>query len=81
MASKLKILAGKDVVDILGQFGFKVFNQKGSHVKLRRIAGGAKETLVVPKHDPISKGTLKAIFNQASAYISPTDLRPHFYTK
>jgi len=81
MASKLKVLSGDDIVDILGQFGFEVFNQKGSHIKLRRIEGGIKETLVVPKHDPISKGTLKAIFNQASAYISQTDLRLHFYTK
>ena len=81
MSSKLNVLSGDDVVDILGRFGFEVFSQKGSHIKLRRTAGGVKETLVVPKHDPISKGTLKAIFNQASAYISQTDLRLHFYTK
>lgn len=79
MAPKLKQLSGNDVVGILKGFGFSMHRQKGSHVKLRRVAHGVKETLVVPNHDPISKGTLKAIFNQASAYIPRNDLQQHFF--
>lgn len=78
MAPKLKTLSGKEVVEILESFGFRVKSQRGSHIKLLRIAG-EKETLVVPDHDSISRGTLKAIFNQASVYIPQSDLRRHFY--
>ena len=58
MASKLKVLSGDDIVDILGQFGFEVFNQKGSHIHLRHPT---KPPLTVPNHGEIAKGTLKAI--------------------
>lgn len=79
MGTKLKILSGTDVADILAKFGFVVHSQKGSHLKLRRIVSGTKETLIIPSHDPISKGTLKAVFNQASRYIPEAELRKHFY--
>ena len=80
MGSKLKTLSGKDVVSILSSFGFSVFSQKGSHIKLKRVVIGNSEVLIVPNHNPISKGTLKGIFNQASEYIPKQDLYSHFYT-
>lgn len=79
MAPKLKILSGKDVVRILARFGFEVRGQRGSHVKLRRVVNGENETLVLPNDASISKGTLKAIFNQASAYVPQAELRRYFY--
>ncbi|WP_228061572.1 type II toxin-antitoxin system HicA family toxin [[Phormidium] sp. LEGE 05292] len=38
---RLKRLSGAEVVAILVNFGFQVYSQKGSHIKLRRqgIAG------------------------------------------
>lgn len=80
MGSKLKVLSGNDVVKILSSFGFSVFSQKGSHIKLKRTVVGNLEILIVPNHNPISKGTLKGIFNQASEYVSRTELYQHFYT-
>ncbi len=77
---KLRVLSGKEVVKILSKFGFEVISQRGSHVKLRRILpDGAKQTLTVPLHDELDKGTLKAIIRQASKYIPEEKLRPHFY--
>lgn len=38
-----------------------------------------EETLLVPERNPIPRGTLKAIFNQASEYISKSELQKHFY--
>ena len=77
---KLRILSGKEVVKILSNFGFEVVSQKGSHVKLRRILPeGTKQTLTVPLHDELDKGTLKAIFRQASRYIPEGELKPYFY--
>ena len=76
---KLKVLSCRDVIKVLGSFGFKVAGQKGSHIKLRRLSDGTKQTLTIPDHPEIDKGTLKAIFNQSSKYISATELKPHFY--
>ena len=77
---KLRVLSGKEVVKILSKFGFEVISQRGSHVKLKRILpDGTKQTLTVPLHDELDKGTLKAIIRQASRYIPEEELRRHFY--
>ncbi|MGL5806314.1 MAG: type II toxin-antitoxin system HicA family toxin [Xenococcaceae cyanobacterium] len=47
---KLKRLAGAEVIAILKQFGFEIYSQRGSHIKLRRISIAGKETLTVPNH-------------------------------
>jgi hypothetical protein len=51
------------------------------HFKLRRRGPHGDETLVVPNHSPIAKGTLRAIFVQASGYVPQSELRPHFYNE
>ena len=68
--TKLKILSGEDVIKILESFNFEKVGQKGSHVKLRRIITRINQTLTIPNHKVLDKGTLRAIFNQASKYIS-----------
>ncbi|MCD6473547.1 MAG: type II toxin-antitoxin system HicA family toxin [Thermoplasmata archaeon] len=78
--SKLKLLSGKEIIKIFSKFGFEIVSQRGSHVKLRRILeNGTKQTLTVPIHDELDKGTLKAIFRQALRYIPEEELRPYFY--
>lgn len=76
---KLKVLSCKDVIKILESFDFEVVSQKGSHVKLRRILKGIKQTLTIPDHKELDKGTLRAILNQASRYISAEKLKGFFY--
>jgi len=77
---KLRRLSGSDVISILGQFGFAVITQRGSHVKLRRVrADGSKETLTVPNHRELDTGTTRAILRQASRFIPEAQLRAHFY--
>ena len=78
--SKLKTLSGGEVIRILSRFGFGVVSQKGSHVKLRRVlSDGTKQTLTIPLHEELDRGTLRAIFRQALRYIPEEELRPHFY--
>jgi len=80
MARRLRRLSGADVVRILKSFGFETFAQRGNHIKLRRMsADGGKQTLVVPLHDELDRGTLRAVFRQAGRYVAEDDLRPHFY--
>ena len=82
MSPRLRRLSGRDVVTILGRFGFAVHSQRGSHVKLRREASeGEKQTLTIPFHDELDAGTLAAVMRQASRYIPEEQLRPHFYTE
>lgn len=59
---KLRRLSGPDVVGILEKFGFKIFSQRGSHIKLRRITGGGeKQTLTIPNHKQLDTGTCKCL--------------------
>lgn len=78
---KLKILSGEEVLKILQGFGFIVFSRRGSHIKLRRIISGIRQTLTVPLHKELDKGTIKAIYNQTLRYISETDLNKYFYNQ
>lgn len=80
--SKLKILSGQEIIKIFLDFGFSVAAQKGSHVKLVRIlSGSARQTLTIPNHSELDRGTIKAIYRQALIYIPESELKPHFYNE
>lgn len=77
---KLKTFSGDEVIRIFSSFGFRVAGQRGSHVKLVRVFQGAKrQTLVIPFHREIDRGTLRAIIRQVSRYISENELHVKFY--
>ncbi len=77
---KPKILAGQDIVHIFESFGFSVVDQRGSHIKLRRVVvDGLRETFTVPNHKELDRGTIVSLYRQASRYIPESELRPHFY--
>lgn len=63
------------------QFDFIIVSQRGSHIKLMRVVYSQKQLLTIPNHTELDTGTCKAIFRQASRYISPEELYPHFYTE
>ena len=78
---KLKSLGGEDIIRILSEFGFEFTSQRGSHTKLRRVlSNGTKQTLTIPQHEELDKGTLRVIYRQALRYILEEQLRPHFYS-
>jgi len=77
---KLKSLTGEDVIKIFSRFGFEIASQRGSHAKLKRVlSDGTKQTLTIPRHKELDKGTLRAVLRQALRYIPEEQLRPHFY--
>ncbi len=78
---KIKLLSGKELIRLLLLIGFEIENQKGSHVKLQRIISDEKQTLTIPNHPELDKGTLKAIYRQVSRYVSTEVLDEIFYTK
>ena len=42
---------------------------------------GGRQSLTMPLHDEIDKGTLRAIMRQAARHVPENELRPHFYTE
>ncbi|MDP1689014.1 MAG: type II toxin-antitoxin system HicA family toxin [bacterium] len=79
---KLKTLSGKEIVDIFISYGFEVASQRGSHIKLRKISVDEhKQTLTIPNHLELDKGTLRAIYRQSLGYIIEEDLFNNFYSE
>jgi predicted RNA binding protein YcfA (HicA-like mRNA interferase family) len=62
---KLPVISGRDLIRALHRLGFIVVRQRGSHVFLQR----GSDTTVVPLHDPLKKGTLRRILNQAEVTV------------
>jgi predicted RNA binding protein YcfA (HicA-like mRNA interferase family) len=79
---KLRVLSGREVLTILREFGFQKFGQRGSHIKVRRVPGGwSGAELDYPNHDEIDRGTLHAIYRQASRFIPEGKLHGWFFTE
>ncbi len=81
MPGKLRRLSSREIEAIFISFGFaRVKGGKGSHLKLRRtLADGSRQTLILPDHKEIDRGTLASILRKASAYVPEDELRRHFY--
>lgn len=78
---RLRRLSGGEILQILRDFGFEPLSQRGSHIKVRRLIDGQAQTLTVPNHREMDRGTLQAIFRQASGFIPETELRGRFYAE
>lgn len=51
-------ISGKELVKALAKVGFQVIRQKGSHIRLSRVVDNRKQTVIIPNHKVIRKGTL-----------------------
>jgi predicted RNA binding protein YcfA (HicA-like mRNA interferase family) len=57
-----------------------VISQRASHSKLRRVAdSGAHQSVTIPNHRELDRGTLSAIYKQALRYIAAEQLAAHFF--
>ncbi len=75
-----KILSAKQLIRILEQFGFEIYSQRGSHIKLHRFGhDGQNQTIMVPNHYEIDRGTLRKIYKQILAFIPAERLQSHFF--
>lgn len=77
---KLRRLSGDEVVNIFCGLGFQVASQRGSHIKLVRESPSGRQVLTVPAHRELDTGTLRAIIRQASRFVAPDVLFPHFHS-
>lgn len=81
MSKKLRVFSGKNIVGFLQKQGFEIEYGKGSHCKLVRFLKEKRQEIVIPLHKELTKGTIKAIFNQASKFVSQDELKKYFYTE
>ena len=78
---RLRRLTSREVLKILGGFGFEVVSIRGSHAKLVRISeSGARQVLTVPIHARLAVGTVRAIYRQAARLVPGDDLRSKFFS-
>lgn len=61
--SRLPALPAREVVRAFSKMGFEFQRQTGSHLIL--YSAVRRQTLSVPKHDPIKRGTLRSLIRQA----------------
>lgn len=61
-----KLYSAKEILKTLSRAGFQIISQKGSHVKLRGIREGKLQTVIVPNHKEIARGTFTSILSQAN---------------
>ncbi len=57
--TKLPQVSGKETVQALLKIGFVIIHQRGSHVKLSRNFDNQKQTVIIPLHKILKKGTLR----------------------
>lgn len=52
-------VSGKETIKALQKIGFVFSGQSGGHIKLVRQFGDGKQTVTVPMHKELKKGTLR----------------------
>jgi len=62
---KLPVISGIELVKRLHKFSFLVLRQRGSHIRMERIANDKIIKLTIPLHDELKKGTLHRILKDA----------------
>jgi predicted RNA binding protein YcfA (HicA-like mRNA interferase family) len=80
MARKLKRQSGAEVVAGLGRLGFERSSTRGSHAKLVREVDGQQQTVMVPLHRQLDKGTAHGVYRRALLFVPAAELDPLFYT-
>jgi len=61
--ARLPALPAREVVKAFGRAGFELERQTGSHLILYSVT--RRQVLSVPNHDPVKRGTLRALIRHA----------------
>ena len=60
-------VTGRDLVNVLREFGYVKTRQKGSHIRVTTQKDGEHHE-VIPDHDPTKVGTLSSILKNIAAH-------------
>jgi predicted RNA binding protein YcfA (HicA-like mRNA interferase family) len=64
-------MSGEDLVKALGNFGYTIDRQTGSHIRLTTHLQG-EHHITIPAHDPLKVGTLNAILRDIAEHFGLT---------
>lgn len=64
-------ISGAELADALriGQFGYQITRQTGSHMRLTSLVNG-EHHVTIPKHNPLRVGTMTAILTDVAEHHS-----------
>jgi predicted RNA binding protein YcfA (HicA-like mRNA interferase family) len=62
-------IGGKDLADLLSQYGYKITRQTGSHLRLAFSARDSVHCVTLPNHKPLKIGTLSAVLSDVAKYL------------
>jgi predicted RNA binding protein YcfA (HicA-like mRNA interferase family) len=63
-----RALSGDQLAKALGQLGYRVTRQTGSHLRLTTQVGG-EHHITIPRHGDLRVGTLGAVLNEVSRHM------------
>ncbi len=63
---KLPLVSSDAILKWLTKRGFVITRQRGSHISLHKREGNTTLLVVVPRKNPVKKGTLLSILKQAN---------------
>ncbi len=78
---KMKVLSGQEIVRFFERHGFVIVSQKGSHIRMKRKTVLGDQSVMVPNHQTLKKGTQKSLVTLAIRYSLEQEARDFFYTK
>ena len=61
-------VGGEELALLLGQYGYEVTRQTGSHLRLTTTRKG-EHHITIPRHGSLRVGTLSAILNDIAAHL------------
>ena len=61
-------LSGNDLANALGQLGYVVTRQTGSHIRLTTSKSG-EHHITIPRHDALRVGTMAAILSDVGEHL------------
>jgi len=62
-------VGGKELANLLRQYGYQQTRQTGSHMRLTSSFKGVEHHLTIPRHDSLRIGTLNQILKDTAAYL------------
>ena len=71
--SRLPVLSGKKLCNVLARLGYQIDHQTGSHIILRNTNAPYRR-LTVPNHKEIAKGTLRSIIRNSGLTVEEFQL-------
>ncbi len=64
-------ITGNELSKIIGQFGYQITRQTGSHIRLTTMENGIHH-VTIPNHNPLKIGTLSNILSDVADHFQLT---------